>query len=78
MLSKKERIKLKQRIFISLLVCITLGLTPYTPEPHLVTRIRTIMEDPSCMELLQWFDFIMHLLPWMFFLYYTIKFSYSR
>lgn len=51
--------------FIWLVICLTLGLAPYLPEPHIVEKIKWIMSDISQLALLDWFDFLMHGTPWV-------------
>lgn len=45
--------------------CLTLGLAPYFPEPHVWGKLRWIAGGAVGMEALDWFDFIMHGLPWL-------------
>ena len=56
------------RIFnpiIWLIISLTLGLAPFSPEPHIVEKIRWIMDDISQLALIDWFDFLMHGTPWV-------------
>ena len=50
---------------IWLIISLTLGLAPFSPEPHIVEKIRWIMDDISQLALIDWFDFIMHGTPWV-------------
>ena len=45
--------------------CLTLGLTPYLPEPHIVGKIRWVVGGAKGMQIMDWFDFIMHGIPWL-------------
>lgn len=45
--------------------CLTLGLAPFTPEPHIVANLRWVMGGAVGMEPLNWFDLAMHGLPWL-------------
>lgn len=45
--------------------CLTLGLAPFLPEPHIVGKIRWIMGGAVGMQLMDWFDTIFHGLPWI-------------
>ncbi|MBI1267250.1 MAG: hypothetical protein GC193_07460 [Cryomorphaceae bacterium] len=48
-----------------ILMCLTLGLAPFFPEPHLVGKIRWIAGGANGMALMDWLDFFWHLLPWL-------------
>lgn len=52
-------------IRILILGCLTLGLTPYVPEPHILGKIRWVMGGAKGMELLDWWDLFMHGTPWV-------------
>ena len=45
--------------------CLTLGLAPFSPEPHIFGKIRWIMGGGVGMSLLDWWDTIMHGTPWV-------------
>lgn len=47
-----------------LLLSLTLGLAPFTPEPHLWGKIKWIAGGANGMALMDWFDFLMHGTPW--------------
>lgn len=48
-----------------LMACLTLGLAPFTPEPHIVANLRWVMGGAVGMEPMNWFDLAMHGLPWL-------------
>lgn len=48
-----------------LFACLTLGLAPFTPEPHIVANLRWVMGGAIGMEPMNWFDLAMHGLPWL-------------
>lgn len=48
-----------------LLLCLTLGLAPYFPEPHILGKFRWILGGAKGMELMDWFDILLHGLPWL-------------
>ena len=48
-----------------LLLCLTLGLAPYFPEPHIVGKIRWIVGGANGMKLLDWFDTSLHGFPFV-------------
>jgi hypothetical protein len=48
-----------------ILLCLTLGLAPFVPEPHIFGKVRWIAGGAVGMEAMDWFDFAMHGLPFM-------------
>lgn len=48
-----------------LLLCLTLGLAPYYPEPHIWGKIKWISGGAVGMQALDWFDFVLHGTPWV-------------
>ncbi|WP_204346451.1 hypothetical protein [Psychroserpens algicola] len=57
--------KLREDFRIILLLCLTLGLAPFFPEPHILEKIKWITGGASGMKLLDWFDVLLHGLPWL-------------
>jgi hypothetical protein len=50
---------------IIILACLTLGLAPFFPEPHLWGKLKWIAGGASGMQLMDWFDAAMHGLPFI-------------
>ncbi len=50
--------------FVALL-CLSLGLAPYYPEPHLWGKIRWVAGGARGMGLIDWFDLLLHGFPWL-------------
>ena len=50
---------------IIVLACLTLGLAPFFPEPHLWGKLKWLLGGGSGMQLLDWFDILMHGLPFI-------------
>jgi len=50
---------------IVLLLCLTLGLAPYSPEPHLLGKIRWIAGGAIGMKATDWFDVVLHGFPFV-------------
>ena len=48
-----------------LLLCLTLGLAPFFPEPHIWGKLRWMLGDPSSMGTADWMDALMHGIPWI-------------
>jgi hypothetical protein len=58
-----------------LLLCLTLGLAPYFPEPHIVGKIRWIAGGAKGMQVIDWFDTLLHGFPFVLLLrFIAIKF----
>lgn len=50
---------------VILLLCLTLGLAPYFPEPHIWGKIKWIYGGAKGMALMDWLDFVYHGIPWV-------------
>ena len=59
----KEKLKQLQ---IPILLSLTLGLAPFFPEPHILSKLRWIVGGADGMELLDWFDVLLHGSPWIY------------
>jgi len=45
-------------------VCLTLGLAPFTPEPHLLEKLRMLTEGELTRPI-DIFDLVLHGTPWI-------------
>jgi len=45
-------------------ICLTLGLAPFFPEPHIWGKVKWIAGGAHGMGALDWFDFFFHGIPW--------------
>jgi hypothetical protein len=50
---------------IILLLCLTLGLAPYFPEPHILGKIKWILGGAIGMKPMDWFDVVLHGFPFL-------------
>ena len=50
---------------IWLVICLTLGLAPFLPEPHVIEKLRWVFNDMNQMAMIDWFDLMMHGTPWI-------------
>lgn len=50
---------------VVLLFCLTLGLAPFFPEPHLWGKLKWIAGGANGMQLKDWFDVVIHGFPWL-------------
>ena len=48
-----------------LLASLSLGLAPFTPEPHIWGKLKWVLGGAEGMQLMDWFDLIMHGTPWV-------------
>ena len=54
-----------ERLAFPLLACLTLGLAPYVPEPHVWGKIRWVLGGADGMALRDWGDLLVHGAPWV-------------
>ena len=45
---------------IIILLCLTLGLAPFFPEPHIWGKLKWIIGGATSMQLKDWFDVFLH------------------
>jgi len=60
------------RYFLIIAMCLTLGLAPFVPEPHIVGKIRWILGGANGMTLIDWWDTILHGAPWLVLIYFML------
>ncbi len=48
-----------------LLACLTLGLAPFVPEPHVVEKLRWVLSGGAGMKPIDVFDLLLHGAPWV-------------
>jgi hypothetical protein len=65
--------QIKKNIGLFAIMSLTLGLAPFTPEPHVWGKLKWLMGGGAFsgdhpMGVMDWFDFLMHGLPWLLFL----------
>ena len=48
-----------------ILLCLTLGLTPFFPEPHIYGKLKWMLGGAEGMTIMDWFDFLLHGLPFV-------------
>lgn len=47
------------------LLCLTLGLAPFLPEPHIWGKLKWIAGGAHGMKAIDWFDVLQHGLPFL-------------
>jgi len=50
---------------IIILLCLTLGLAPFFPEPHIIGKLKWIAGGANGMQLMDWFDTLLHGFPFI-------------
>ena len=50
---------------IVIMGCLTLGLAPFVPEPHILGKVRWVAGGAIGMKPVDWFDLVLHGLPWV-------------
>lgn len=58
---------------VALIGSLTLGLAPFIPEPHVVGKWRWLLGGAKGMKFMDYFDLILHSLPFILLLFMTIK-----
>jgi len=57
---------IRKNWLLFLIASLTLGLAPFTPEPHLFGKLRWVAGGAVGMEVMDWLDLLMHGAPWLF------------
>lgn len=69
---------LRGKFGIILVGCLTLGLAPFFPEPHIWGKVKWILGGAKGMQWLDWFDFLFHGLPWTLLIMYVMVKLYDK
>ena len=56
-----------------LLMCATMGLAPFFPEPHVWGKLKWVAGGAIGMQPIDWFDLLMHGTPWILLIIVLIK-----
>lgn len=48
-----------------ILLCLTLGLAPFFPEPHFFGKVKWILGGAEGMNPMDWFDTVLHGFPYV-------------
>jgi len=71
--AEKKKGNFKKNLGLAILLCLTLGLAPFFPEPHIIGKIRWVLGGAEGMGAMDWFDLIMHGSPFIFLLVIIIR-----
>lgn len=50
---------------IVILLCLTLGLAPFFPEPHIWGKLKWVLGGGIGMKPMDWFDLVLHGFPFL-------------
>ena len=62
--------KNRSRILIAFMFSLTLGLAPFSPEPHLIGKLKWLIGGAKGMALMDYWDLILHSAPWLALIYF--------
>jgi hypothetical protein len=66
------KFKPSDHVKLALILCVTIGLTPYYPVPHSYEKLKWLFEGGNGMQLLDYCDLVFHNLPWLYLIFATI------
>lgn len=66
--------KPKLKILFALAICLTLGLAPFTPEPHIWGKLKWIVGGANGMKFMDYWDTLLHGLPWILLIYFIVQY----
>ncbi|MBU0695862.1 MAG: hypothetical protein KKE39_04975 [Bacteroidetes bacterium] len=66
------KFKPSDHVKLALILCVTIGLTPYYPMPHSYEKLKWLFDGGNGMQLLDYFDLVFHNLPWLYLIFTTI------
>jgi len=61
----------------ALVIALTLGLAPFTPEPHILEKLRMLVAGELTRPL-DWFDLVLHGAPWLILLAKILRMASNR
>ena len=65
--------KYKSQLLNALLFCVVPGLLPFSAEPHIVGKVRWVMGGAVGMQLMDYFDLVLHGSPFVYLAFVLIK-----
>ena len=55
------------------LLCLTIGLAPLTPEPHIWGKLKWIFGGAKSMQIMDWIDVFLHGFPFVLLIWILIS-----
>lgn len=68
----------KGNLKLAIVLVLTLGLAPFTPEPHVWGKIKWVMGGANGMQMMDYFDLVLHGAPWVYLIYELVKYFNRR
>jgi hypothetical protein len=62
---KNKLLKLANNLPLIALACLTLGLAPFAPEPHVWQKLSWLYYGNNTLLWYDWFDLFLHGSPWV-------------
>lgn len=75
---EKKNNNFRKNLTLAILLCLTLGLAPFFPEPHIVGKIRWVLGGADGMAVMDWFDLFLHGSPFLFLIVILVKRFFSQ
>jgi hypothetical protein len=72
------RFKPSDHVKLALILCVTIGLTPYFPVPHSYEKLKWLFDGANDMQALDYADLVFHNIPWVYFIIATIYWLNTR
>ncbi len=69
---------MNKKILISVALCLTIGLAPFFPEPHIWQKLKWISTGAVGMQAIDWLDVLMHGFPWVLLLFFGLQLVLKR
>lgn len=64
-MAKNKNDKFKKNLGLAILLCLTLGLAPFFPEPHIAGKLCWVLGGAEGMSPMDWFDLALHGSPFI-------------
>ncbi|MBL7829683.1 MAG: hypothetical protein JNK41_01545 [Saprospiraceae bacterium] len=60
------------------LACLTIGLAPFLPEPHIWGKLKWLIGGANGMKIIDWGDLLLHGSPWVLMIIVIVKRFFKR
>ena len=71
-MKKAAPVSYKQLLPLAIVLCLSLGLAPFLPEPHLWGKLKWLAGGANGMQAADYFDLVLHGAPWLFLMFVVI------
>ncbi|MGW8123539.1 hypothetical protein ACV07N_12840 [Roseivirga echinicomitans] len=65
--------KRSSNLMLPILLALSLGLAPFTPEPHIWGKLKWVIGGASGMQPMDYFDLLLHGAPWVYLVVVLVK-----